>query len=170
MSLQIEAGLDVILGRLSDALDRNTKSQRDTVRALKATGPSDVRIQQSGTSAGSGDLCLVIPGPDTGYYWHVRRLVIGGAAYSSTVAGTGEVYVTAINNAAYVNIRDTADLADQLATLPNKNFYGQHEFVVQAGENVVIVIHTPTASTLYKAALQAQQFRSLPYDGVDFTA
>ena len=170
MSLQIEAGLDVILGRLSDALDRNTKSQRDTLRALKATAPADFRVQQSGTSAGSGDLCLVIPGPDTGFFWYVRRLVIGGAAYSSTVAGTGEVYVTAINNASYVNIRDTADLVDQASSLPNQAFYGQHEFMVQPGENVVVVIHSPTATTLYKVALQAQQFRTLPYDGVDFTA
>lgn len=170
IALTADAGLDVLLGKVADSLDRHSKVSRDQLRALQASAPSDVRLPFSGTSGSSGDLALVVPGPDTGYYWHVRRLIISGPAWSTTVAGTGEVYVTAVNNASYVNVRDAADLVDQASSVPNKAFYGMHEFVVRPGENVIVVIHSPTASTGYKGSLQIQQFRTLPYDGVDFTA
>ena len=168
MSVQAEAGLDLLLGRVASALDNHTKATRRQIEQMKATTPLDVRLQQSGTSGASGDLALVFPGPDTGFYWHVRRLIVGGSAWSSAVGGTAEVYVTALYGT-YTSIRDLADMADQAASLPNKAFYGQHELVVQPGENLVVVIHTPAATTLYKASLQAQQFRTLP-EGIDFQA
>ncbi len=162
MSLQVDAGLELSLDAHTRALDRNTHERRRASEIAKAQTPADVRLQQSGTSGSSGDLALIFAGPDTGYYWMVRRLVVGGAAWSTAVTGTAEVYLTAINSPIYPSIRDLADLADQSASLPNKAFYGDHQFVVQANENVVVVIHTPAATTLYKASLQFQQFRTLP--------
>ena len=163
--MSIEVGLDVGV-QLEGLRQEIRHDRRRSDERAKAMEPVDVRFQQSATSAATGDLGLGFSGPDAGYYWFVRRIVVGGASWSSTVSGTAEVYVTGINQVSgmsggYVTIRDLADQADQAATLPNRAFYGIHELPVQSGENLVIVIRVPSATTLYKASIQVQQFRTL---------
>lgn len=167
MSIEVGFGLEAALGSATAALEKNTATNRRVIDTLKAATPVDLRFNTAGTSASSGDLTLVYYGPDTGFFWHVRRIIVGGANWSSVVAGTAEVFVTALSSTSYS--RDLADQVDQASQLPNKAFYGQHELFVQANENLLIVIHSPTATTLYKSSIQVQQFRTIP-ENIDYMA
>ena len=174
VSLDVNVDLQAALGRNADALDRNTKMRRRAMEQEKARVPLDVRIPASAVSPSSGDVALAFGGPDPGFYWMVRRVLVGGQQWSSAVNGSAELYVTSIttnsgSSAGIVSIRNLTDMVDQAATLPSKAYYGLHELPVQQNENLVVVIHSPSASTTYSASAQIQVFRTVP-ENIDFVA
>lgn len=114
-------------------------------------------------------------GPDPGYYWMLRRLLVGGVTWKTTAAGTAEIYVTALSagqgQAAVGPIiagLALSDMVDQAASLPNKAFYSDQQVMVQEQENLVVVLDTATAGQLYVATCQVQVFRTIA-GGVEFT-
>jgi hypothetical protein len=114
-------------------------------------------------------------GPDPGYYWMVRRLVIGGVTWKTTAAGTAEVYVTGLSGGQggavtgpMISGLALTELVDQAASLPNKAFYSDQQLMLQAQENLMVVVDSGTAGQLYIAAAQVQVFRTIAA-GIEYT-
>lgn len=118
---------------------------------------------------------LNLGGPSAGFYWMVRRLIIGGVTWKTTAAGTAEVFVTALAGAEgqavvgpMINGLALSDMVDQTAALPSKAYYSDQQFVVQENENLVIVIDTGTAAQQYVATAQIQLFRTIA-TGIEYS-
>lgn len=171
MTVDIGADLHATLGSLAAA-------QADTATALEALRrreiararmPQVVRIQGSAiVPTPTAPVGINLGGPDPGFMWVVRRIIVGGLAWSTTAAGTAEVYVTGLAGAQGVassgqgsvaGVRALADLVDQSATLPNKAFYGDSQLVVLANESLVVVVATGTAGQQYVASAGIQVIR-----------
>lgn len=115
-------------------------------------------------------------GPDPGFYWLLRRLIVGGVTWKTTAAGTAEVYVTALaagqGQAAVgpiINGLALSDMVDQAATLPAKAFYSNQQVIIQEQENLVVVIDTGTANQQYVVTAQFEIWRTISA-GVEFSA
>jgi hypothetical protein len=171
--IDLSASLHLAIGNLAE----ETKKMREAVNRARALVPADVRLNVSATSPSSGDFWMSFGGPAAGFYWVVRRLIVGGASWSSTVSGSAELYVTAGSVGAmgtsgtggYASIRDLNDLVDQAANLPTKGYYGFHELVVGPHESLAVVIDSPSASTLYKATIGIQLYRVQAEEAVYLT-
>lgn len=169
--IDLEAGLSLNIGRLAesaDKLDRVARAMR--AREIeRAREPFTVRLLTSGVCpTPTVPFGLQFGGPDPGFYWNVRRIVVGGLTWTTTANGTAEVYITGLAAApgaaasgagSVAAVRSLSDLVDQAATLPSKGFYGNGEMVVEANESLVIVVNTGTAGQQYTAAASVQVVR-----------
>lgn len=154
--LEIVAGIKAAVGDLSTALAQERASRMQS-------RPVPYRVAKSGQVPSNGaTIGIGLGGPQLGRMWHVRRLAISGSQWSTTVAGTGEVYVTTLDSAAMALIRDASQLVDQASgttpALPSNAFYGQGEIVVVHPEHISIVIVGGTDSTQYIVSLQSEDF------------
>ena len=118
---------------------------------------------------------LNLGGPSAGFYWMLRRLIVGGVTWKTTAAGTGEVYVTALAGAEggavvgpMIAGLALSDMVDQVPSFPNKAYYSDQQVIVQENENVVVVFDTATAAQQYVATAQIQLFRTVAA-GLEFS-
>lgn len=170
MTLSVEGDLSIQLGRVADRLDKDATERIKTREIARARVPSVVRIQNSGIiPTPTAAFGINMGGPDSGFEWVVRRIVVGGLTWSTTAAGTAEVYVTGLGaqwgtsaggSGTAAGVRSLADLVDQASTLPNKAFYGRDELVVKENESLVIVILSGTAAQQYVASIGVQVVRT----------
>lgn len=163
--MSIEAGVGVDLRAEMSALRGEMRDRhRHDSAAAKALTPWPNRRVASGSVA-SGDLALSLAGPDTGFYWMVHGVTIGGIQVTTAAAGTGELYVSALGSleggaSGYAAVRLTSDLVDKFAALPVAQTYGDDQIVVQAGENLIAVVHTPSANQIYVAMARFHVYRT----------
>lgn len=142
------------------------RRKRETARART---PVVARlISNVAIGAGAPRTAVSLGGPDPGYYWMVRRLIIGGVTWKTVAAGTAEIYISGLSAAQGAGITGPmvsglalSDLVDQAPSLPNKAFYSDQQMMLQAQENLLIVIDGGTATQTYVAAAQVQVFRTL---------
>lgn len=172
MTLDVSADLDINLqlGRVADRLDKDAEERRRDRETARARVPSIVRIQNSGViPTPTAPFGLNMGGPDAGFEWVVRGLVIGGLTWSTTAAGSAEVYVsglgaqwgTAAGGAGTAaGVRSLSDLVDQAASLPSKGFYGREQLVIKESESLIVVINGGTAAQQYVAAMRCQVVRT----------
>jgi hypothetical protein len=138
--------------------------RRETARARV---PIDARLITVGTGSDAADLLLSVGGPDPGFYWLLRRLVIGGLLWDTTAAGDAEVYITGLSfpmgsaGLLPAGTLGLSDLVDHAATLPNIAYYSTHHMIVQANENLVALIGGATNAQQYVMAAQFQVFRTI---------
>lgn len=173
MSLDVDAhaSLDLQLGRVADRLDCDAAERMRDREIARSRVASIVRIQNSVViptpTVASG---INMGGPDAGFEWVVRGLVVGGLTWSTTAAGTAEVYVTALGAqwgtsgsgaGTVASVRSLSDLVDQAASLPSKGFYGREQLVIKENESLVVVILTGTAGQQYSAAMRVQVVRTV---------
>lgn len=173
-SLDFSADISAALGRIDSKLDRDEEQhQRRLLRAReikRARIPAPVRLQGSGVCpTPTASFGIGFGGPDPGFFWTVRRVVVGGFQWGTTAAGSAELYVTGLAGLAGVihsgtgsvaSVRALNDLVDQAATLPSKGFYSNEQIIVQANESLVIVIVGGTAGQQYSASAQVNVVRS----------
>jgi hypothetical protein len=168
--VEIMAGLKAELSTLNrhhaqDAERRKRELQRTRV-------PVQVRMVASATiptpTARTG---INLGGPDAGFFWLLRRLIIGGVTWKTAAAGTAEIYVTALTagqgsaaTGPVVSGLALSDMADQSASLPSKAFYSNQQVIVQAQENLVVVIDTGTVGQVYVATAQFEVWRTVTGD------
>lgn len=174
ISADLDLGfVDIMAGVKAElsTLNEHNKSysewkKRETARARV---PMMVRLVANATlGAGGPRTGINIGGPDPGYYWMVRRLLIGGVTWKTTAAGTAEVYVTGLTGSQGQPVTGPAvsglalsDMVDQAASLPNKAFYSDQQFMLQAQENLMVVIDSGTAAQQYVVTAQVQVFRTI---------
>lgn len=160
--LDLSADISATLGRMDAKLDRDEARAIRRREIARARVPQFVRIQGSGICpTPTAPFGINLGGPDPGFYWVVRRIVVGGLAWSTTAAGTAEVYVTGLAGAQGVassgtgsvaGVRALADLVDQASALPNKALYGNGQIQVLANESLVVVVATGTQAQQYVAS------------------
>ena len=170
MTLGVDADLSLSIGQLTKRLDSDADERRKDREIARARVPSIIRIQGSGViPTPTAAFGINLGGPDPGFDWVVRRIVVGGLTWSTTAAGTAEVYVTGLGaqwgtsaggSGTVAGVRSLADLVDQSASLPNKAFYGREQLVVKESESLVVVILNGTAAQQYSAAAAIQVVRT----------
>ncbi len=168
--LELMASIGVELGRINDRADRAALAEHRYREMMRARVPIDVKIVCSGSPAVDGqDFGLVIGGPAAGFYWLVRRLVMGAVKVDDMAAGTGDIFVSAIGGdqgstlqgASLENMLTTSELVDLAATLPFVHFYSNRQVIVQAGENLIPVVGGAAAATTYVASAQIEVHRTV---------
>lgn len=167
-SLEIKAHL----GHIAARLDADAEERRRIIEIERARVPAFFRIQNNGIiPTPTAAMAINLGGPETGFEWVVRGLAVGGLTWSTTAAGTAEVYITGIGSlggtsasasspGSYASVRALSDIVDQASTLPAVKFYGRDQFVVKEGESLVVVILTGTAGQQYVANARAQLVRT----------
>lgn len=157
MSDEIDLGFLFKLGvNLNSSLEQMNKRLAH-IEALEAAyeerGPVRVALRAAEASDASGAaIVLDLGGPAHGRLWEVRRLVLGGAAWSSTAAGTALI-VTGSGTAS--SAPPLPDVVDEAASLPKVSFYSSGQVVLRNPAHLYIVIDSPTASTTYAAGGEA---------------
>jgi hypothetical protein len=172
MSLDFSVDLSASIGQLASEV-RGLRADQERMRRReikRARVPQTVRLQGSGICpTPTAPFGINFGGPDTGFFWIVRRIIVGGLTWTTSAAGTGEVYVTGLAGLPGVassgagtaaGIRALADLIDQAGTLPNKAFYGNSQVPVLANESLVVVVNGGTAGQQYVASTSIQLIRT----------
>jgi hypothetical protein len=101
-----------------------------------------------------------------GRKWEIRRLIVGGATFSSVVGGTAEFYVVAAPALIEGVGRNLADMVDQASgntpALPAVAFYSPGQIVLRYPQELKVVIVSPTASTQYNCGGAAIDLPDVP--------
>lgn len=137
------------------------------IETLRAQEPWDVRIQNSVViPTPTADTAIGLGGPEVGYIWQVRRIILGGVQWTTTAAGTAEVYVSAEGGGSVASVRGLSEMADQSTTLPSKATYGLHELPLTERQHLHVVIHGGTAGQVYVASAQVTVYRKVTSEQV----
>lgn len=169
MTIDTGISLDVQIGKLAQSIDKLDGSARRSREIARARVPFPVRLTASGVCpTPTAAFALNLGGPDAGFFWVVRRIVVGGLTWSTTAAGTAEVYVHGFAGGpggitsgagSVAGVRALSDLVDQAGSLPNKAFYSTEQVIVQPNESLSVVVLTGTAAQQYVAAAGVQVVR-----------
>lgn len=168
MTIDAHGSLDIQIGRVAQQLEKDAVDRRCDRETQRARVPSIVRLQNSGViPSPTVPFGIAFGGPDAGFEWVIRRIVVGGLTWTTTAAGTAEVYVTGLGTQSGTTsaggiaaVRSLSDLVDQAASLPNKAFYGREELVIKENESLVVVINGGTAAQEYVASVGMQVVRT----------
>jgi len=160
------ARLGLEVGRLCDAND-DAAAERRRREMLRARVPADVRFITTGIVPGAAPRSLLtVGGPEAGYFWLVRRIVVGGLTWKTSAQGTVEVYVTglagnvgSVTTGPIVSALSLGDVVDAFATMPHAANYTSHQIIVQESENLSVVIDGGSGSQQYVMAAQVQVVR-----------
>lgn len=165
MSLGAGVDAEVDLGPLVFELMGGIKASLDSLtKAIKRTrdiedayqfGAVEVMLRSAAVSGSSGSLILGLGGPPYGRLWEVKRLTVGGALWTSTVAGQAIVVVSPASGQLTPTL---ADVADQAGSLPSVAYYSTRQLVVRHPNHLYVVILTPTATTQYAVGGTATNF------------
>lgn len=163
MTIDATFDLSASLGRLNARLDQDASERLENREIARARVPVITTFKSSAVCpTPTAPFVLGMGGPDTGFIFVVRRIIVGGLTWSTTAAGTAEVYIT---GSAYPSgstgiVRNLTDMCDQSTALPNKAFYGRDEVVVKEGEWLSVVINGGTAAQQYTANCGVQVVRT----------
>jgi hypothetical protein len=174
---QLAASFDGLRDEMQSAA-RAEKRRRDQLRAQT---PMDIRKTGSFTTdATPHGGAINHGGPQAGYYWLLRRLVLGPVASVTQAAAQVEVYVTGnpsiaddtgASNPLIVTLRPTTEMMALSILLPNVATFSGHQVPVQPGEKLVVV-YTATglsATTTYVSAAEFEVHRAVAV-AEEFTA
>lgn len=186
LELEGDVGLKLAfhIGRLADEMELARKKAEREAQRKQRLMPIDAPIVASGVYPSSGNMGLVLGGPELGFFWEVRSLVIGGTNFTTAPAGTGYFAVTGLAvgqpgtsfttvsmlDLSLMNLRDIANAAaaggGNSAPFPTTAFYGTRQFAVQPQETLVCIITGGTNGTQYVVAGKALQYPVEAYDDV----
>lgn len=158
--------LKLSIDGMCDQVKRLHERYEALEKRYQFAGPVQLQLRTSVVSPGSGNAAFGLGGPKVGRLWEIRRLLIGGALWSSTVAGTAEIYVTSAPASQALNSRNLADMVDQASgttpPLPSKAFYSSGQLILRFPQELHIVLVSPTASTQYVASGAGYDMPDLP--------
>lgn len=142
-----------IKARISDVADE-LKRMREDQAARDAREPVwGLRIFGQATVTAAGTAIVDMGGPAVGRRWELRSIVIGGPLWSDALAGAATIGVGQVPTAEPA----TADVRDQLATLPGVEFYSAAEFPIRQ-EHLWVGIATGTAAQVVSVAAIVTDF------------
>jgi hypothetical protein len=158
MSLDAGVGADIELGGFSlqtmlgmaaslDGIHTQLKELRNLEEAYQF-GAVRVKLTGVATTDAAGDsLEIGLGGPQYGRLWQINSLVIGGVLWTTTVAGTALVFLTATKTVTPA----LPDIVDEAGSLPSVSQYSTGQIIVRHPQHIRLVVLTPTASTQYAA-------------------
>jgi hypothetical protein len=144
--IDLHASIDTLNKRL-----RNIAA----IEAAYQDGAIEVPLRNAAVSAASGSLIMGLGGPRYGRLWEVKRLTIGGAQWTSVVAGQALIVVSPTAGQLTPAL---GDIADQAGSLPLVSYYSTRQLTVRHPNHLYVVILTPTASTQYSVGGQATDY------------
>lgn len=142
-----------------ETLAKQVANLRAEERAYHEQGPVDAPLQASGTAPSSGSLWLNLGGPATLRAWILRRLIIGGSTWGTTVAGTANLYVSPSQPTG----SSLAVQVDEASALPNKAFYTSRLIVLHAPNQLWVEIANPTSASVYVVSGAAEDILDRVY-------
>ena len=163
MTIEAEAELDLgplVLNALVDlhaGINTLNKHLRNIAKLEQAYefGAQQVPLRTSSVSPASGSLVFDLGGPTRGRLWELKRLVVGGAAWTSTVNGT---MLIVVSPSAGQLTPALPDIVDQANSLPIVATYGTRQVVVKHPNHLFAIVLTPSASTTYAVGGEATDF------------
>jgi hypothetical protein len=166
MSDVLGAHLDVEVGEFMlrvgadlDSVKRSLESVRENDeklwRRLQFGTPVKLKRAQSVVIPASGNSYIDLGSPDSGTWWDVEAVAIGGSDYNVVAAGEAGLYVTSQSQGVSPGL---ADLLDFSTTLPNRAFYGHRDVVAMEREHVGIYITGATAGEIYVVTMTATSY------------
>lgn len=108
-------------------------------------------LTASATADSAGNALLVFDPVPRGEHWELRRLVVGGATWTTAAAGTAVVYGT---SGQVVDDPPLGSVLDEAASLPNVAFYLGAQALLVGGERLVVAVTGGTAGQQYLAVAQ----------------
>jgi len=160
VSVDIAAQLSAGIGELGRHLDRHAQVMSSVERAVQRppAQPFTTRLYKAAvSSSGSADLVLGLGAPNSGRFWDVRNVVVGGRNWATTVAGTALLVVTGTHPTSADSVGIDA-VHDEATSLPLPAFYGSGQIRIRFPERLFIIVVAPTASTEYHAAATIEQY------------
>jgi hypothetical protein len=145
--LKVWADVGLSLGRSAEASHKTTKQ---LLAALNRRTPVDYQASASGVYPASGTLTLNLGGPDTGFFWEVKNVLVGGSDINVTAAGKAGLYKTGYTGATGIN-----NAVDYASSLPNVGWYGTHQLTMNDAEYLYLVIFAGTPGQTYAASMLA---------------
>jgi len=172
MSLDFSVDLSASIGQLASEV-RGLRADQERMRRReikRARVPQTVRLQGSGICpTPTAPFGINFGGPDSGFFWIVRRIVVGGLTWATSASGSAEFYVTGLAGLPGVassgigtaaGVRALSDLIDQVGSMPAAKFYGNSQVPVLANESLVVVVAGGTAGQQYVASTNIQLIRT----------
>jgi len=151
----IKVWIDVGL-KLGTKFDESMATINARMDALQKNTPRSIRLPFASTYPASGSLFLDLGTPESGRFWELALVGIGGTEITDTRAGSAGLYiVSSITNSTTGGM---INLGDRAATLPNVAFYSRGQFPVQANEHLVLVIFGGTAGQIYAGNVLVNSF------------
>lgn len=160
--LEVDASfkLSLQLGALTDEMREFNAWQR---RARENT-PTPFRQGNSTTiPTPTAPTAIGLGGPTPGFIWELRSITIGGLTFTTTAAGTAEVYSTALGGAQIAAVRDLTQIVDQATALPIVGGYSTGQIILQHPEKLQVVIVSGTAGQQYAAVAFWRQYPTIAY-------
>ena len=163
MTIEAEAELDLgplVLNALVDlhaGINTLNKHLRNIAKLEQAYefGAQQVPLRTSSVSGTSGSLVFDLGGPTRGRLWELKRLVVGGAAWTSAVNGT---MLIVVSPSAGQLTPALPDIVDQANSLPIVATYGTRQVVVKHPNHLFAIVLTPSSSTTYAVGGEATDF------------
>jgi hypothetical protein len=161
--LHVVASLAAELGRQNDLNEKRYQEMRRR-NQLRTQVPIDYKPKANCLIPASGNpTAMGFGGPEAGFYWLVRRLVVGGLTWGTSAAGTAEVYVTASESIAV--LRGLTDLVDEASgatpAIPSVAFYTGHQIKLEPREKLYVVIVGGTPAQQYAGNAQIEVHRQV---------
>ncbi|MDE2106030.1 MAG: hypothetical protein KGL39_52895 [Patescibacteria group bacterium] len=153
--LSVFADIKLHLGDIS-------KNAKDSLRLQKLAGRTTQPVigRTSGSvkipSSQVGVIQFGLDGPDQGHFWWVRSLTVSGLTPTTVASGRADIFVSA---SSYNDLTPgMQDWRDQYTTLPIAAFYAKGALPVKAGEKITVVLSSATASQVYVAGCQYEDY------------
>lgn len=156
MDQSFDAALRESLGHLGHVFDTGSTQ---IVAAVRDLAQPAIPLPRSAvaTADTNGNALITFDPVSQGERWDLYRLVVGGATWGTTAAGTAVVYRT--SSAATTTPSLTA-VIDEAASLPNVAFYLDNQVPLQSGEKLVVFVSGGTSGQQYIASAQFNIVRS----------
>lgn len=151
----IDASFFIQLGAQVSNIAAQQQADQDRRDRLAALIPTDNLLVQNCTPAANGVGFMDLASPPQGRFWQVRLIAVGGTHATDVAAGSAYVFRSAAVPAdlPMVNLVDMA-----ISELPNIAFYSTHQFPVQQGEHIWIVVVGATPGQQYVAGVTIESY------------
>lgn len=159
LDIDVEARLSASLNGIQSELAR-AREERLRARATETPRFVDLAGVVTIPAGGFAWIPLNIRGPDSGHFWFVRKIVVGGLTPVTAAAGRADVFVSAADftNLSLAQVGLTA-WRDQAVTLPLVGPYSKGELVVKAEEYLQIAVSNGTPNQQYACAVVVEDFQ-----------
>jgi hypothetical protein len=154
VTIEISADLRASIDGLAESV---REQNRHLARAQQALDhiPMDVPIMTGGTTSAAGTVVLACRGPARGRQWQVRQLAVAGPTKGVVRLIRLPVTPTSPYNQGVVDTTSTR--------WPAPAFYGEHQFVLQGGETLWVVVTGATATTVVTVNGAAEDYDVAAY-------
>jgi hypothetical protein len=162
LSVDAALNLSLSLGRLADEMAADREQRKLDNRRRQRLMPTDRPQVASGVAATGANLFLFLSGPDLGFFWEVRNIVVGGTLITSAPAGTAYVMIGpggAGSDLSLFNMRDNAILA-----FPQVAYYGTRQLIVNQNQDLWVVIVGGTNGVTYSVQAICMQYPIETYE------